>query len=198
MVLPSGESAAVAALVERFEGELPPRFHTKLAGADEAGFAALYRLAAPEPITVMGLEKLRMQAQPPRTLLRLLSPTQPLEPVLGLYEDYPGHWFEASQLRTGLYAGAWARGRLVALAGTHAYAPAEGVAAVGNIVTAADFRGHGLCQALVGFLAAELRKAGCRHIGLHVSPENSPAMACYEKLGFRRHSKVTQYLAEQR
>ena len=60
--------------------------------------------------------------------------------MLELYADYPGNYFEPSQLESGLYYGTYAEGRLVAIAGTHVLAPAESIAVLGNIVTSASAR----------------------------------------------------------
>ena len=98
----------------------------------------------------------------------------------------------------GLYAGAWFQGRLAAVAGTHAYAPGEGVAVLGNIATATQFRGQGLCAALTTFLCDELRIRGCGLIGLHVASGNAPAIACYRRCGFLKDRSVFSMLARKK
>ncbi len=195
-VLITGDAEAQRGLLEIFAPELPARFYTKLDGKQEELVGGFRTLSGRVALRVMGLDRFHAQPQPPRTLLRRLAANQPLEPVRRLYQDYPGNFFDAVHLRSGVYAGAWVNGRLASIAGTHTFAPEEGVAAIGNIVTGAEHRGKGLCQATTSFLVAELRKAGCRHIGLHVEERNGAAIACYEKLGFRLHSRVSQYLAE--
>ena len=81
------------------------------------------------------------------------------------------------------------------MAGTPAFAPTEGVAVLGNIVTSTHHRRKGLGQAVTSGVVRQLLDRGCRHVGLHVETANHAAIACYEKLGFRRHSRVTQFLA---
>lgn len=195
VVLCSGEAGAAAHLLDRFTGEMPGRFYTKLDAAWERAFAARFALTEPAALTAMMLGKFHPRPQPPRTTLQLLDERHAAGALPQLLEHYPGNRFEPWQLTHGIYAGAWLRGRLVSAAGTHAWARAEGVAVLGNIVTHADHRGKGLAAATVSFLVRELRRSGCRHIGLHVETANAAAIACYESVGFRRHSELTQYLA---
>ncbi len=195
-VLATGSGQGIEALLESFRPEIPARFFTKTAPSETPLFEARYRLTEPLSVTVMGLDKFAPHPQPPRTMLRTLPPGHPVDAVLKLYEHYPGNYFEPSHLKTGLYVAAWKNGRLAAVAGTHAYAPAEGIAALGNIVTATDHRGLGLCPATVSFLIRELRKQGIRHIGLHVESTNAPAIAAYRNVGFHLHSEVTQFTVE--
>lgn len=195
-VLPYGDARALASILERFRGELPPRFHTKLTEPQRGVFSPYFRFLAEEPVTVMGLEQHRFQPAPPGLELRLLSPSHPVESLLRLYQDYPENYFERSHLQTGMYAAGYLASRLATVAGTHAYAPTEGVAVLGNIVTAVEFRGQGFCQACTSFLIEELHQTGCTRIALHVASDNRPAIACYEKVGFTTHSTITQLLAE--
>ncbi len=197
-VLPSGGADAIEQIIQRFWAELPERFYTKLDDEQEAQFVSCCALSERISLQVMGLDRFHPRPQPPRTLLRRLSPNQSLDAVTRLYRDYPGNFFEPAQLRSGLYTGAWMNGRLASIAGTHTFAPKEGVGVLGNIVTGTEYRGKGLCQATVSFLVRELRKEGCRHIGLHVEEANVPAIACYKKIGFRDHSKLCQFLASKK
>jgi ribosomal protein S18 acetylase RimI-like enzyme len=195
-VLATGSGQGIEALLERFRPEVPARFFTKTTASETPLFEARFRLREPLAVTVMGLEKFAAYPQPPRTMMRTLTPDHPVDSLLKLYQHYPGNYFEPSHLKSGLYVGAWLNGILAAVAGTHAYAPEEGVAALGNIVTGTDHRGRGLCPATMSFLIRELRKQGIRHIGLHVESTNAPAIAAYRKVGFWVHSEVTQFMAE--
>ena len=194
-VLLSGDLLAVRRIVERRLAELPDRCYIKLTGPQMEVCAARYHFSEIEELDIM---MLRDPGRPQRSEdveLRLISPADPIEAVLEVYRDYPGNFFEPSQLPLGLYAGAGSQGQLAAIAGTHAYSPGEGVAVLGNIATATRFRCQGLCTALTAFLCDELRIRGCGLIGLHVASLNAPAIACYRRCGFVRDRSVFSMLA---
>ena len=194
-VLASGDPAAIERILDRYWQQLPPRFYTKLT-AEQRGVFHRTRFLEAEELTVMVLADEVTPPAPQAIELRLILPTDPMEPMLEVYRDYPGNFFAPAHLENGLYVGAWVAGELAAIAGTHAFAPDEGVAVLGNIVTAARFRGRGLCQAATALLCLELRKRGCGLIGLHVASGNAAAIACYRRCGFQAAGQVYQMLAE--
>ena len=201
-VLVAGDLNALVAIVSQAGPELPSRCYMKLTALQRDGFGKVFSFSQVEQLDVMIHDK----PAPTTTTtvvsdgfcVGLMSSSQPLPPILSVYRDYPGNFFDPAQLRTGVYAAAWIGGELVAVGGTHAYAPGEGVAALGNVTTAARFRGRGLCRAVTGFLVAELRRRGCETIGLHVASANAPAIACYRRSGFERHASIFQLLAQRR
>lgn len=186
VVLPFGEAAALVR-----ELPLPDRFYTKVTDAEQPLFSP-WDLTEPEELYVMGLRELAAPAAVPGLRMRLISDPALIEP---LYSDYPGNYFSPEQVPAGLYAAAELDGRIVAAGGTHAWAPDEGAAALGNIVTSASHRGQGIGRALVAYLCDELQARGCRHIGLHVHRLNRAAVNCYRGIGFAVHSEITQWTA---
>lgn len=197
-LLLSGDLEAIRRLVERHAADLPARCYIKLTAPQMEVCAARYRFSQIDELDVMMLREPRQPAPKDGVELRLISPADSVEPLLEVYRDYPGNFFEPSQLSMGLYAGAWLHGQLAAVAGTHAYAPGEGVAALGNIATAAPFRGQGLCTALTAFLSGELARRGCGLIGLHVASGNAPAIASYRRCGFVKEASIFVMLAEKK
>jgi len=99
--------------------------------------------------------------------------------------DGGGVAFGAFQLATGFFRGVRRGGELVAVAGVHVVSRAEGVAGVGNVFTREDWRGHGLAQIATSAVVAGLIDARIPTIGLNVELGNLPAIAAYERLGFR-------------
>jgi len=71
----------------------------------------------------------------------------------------------------------------VSVAGIHVLSEKYDVAAIGNIVTHADFRGRGLATHCVGRLLEELFPK-VNHVTLNVREANDSAIACYRKFGF--------------
>jgi ribosomal protein S18 acetylase RimI-like enzyme len=108
-----------------------------------------------------------------------------------LYDDgsdggeRPG-FFAPSMLETGVYYGIYRDGDLVAAAGTHLIAPGEGVAAIGNVYTRRDCRGHGLGRMVTGAVASDLLTR-IRLVGLNVDQSNGSAIRVYDALGFAIH-----------
>src|SRR5262249_54072458 len=111
---------------------------------------------------------------------------------------YPGNFFVPRMLETGCYFGIRRGGALVSVAGVHVYSPEYKVAALGNIATRPAFRGQGVATAVTTRLCQELRRAGIEHIGLNVNVDNRAALACYEKIGFRRIANYGEYTLEAR
>jgi predicted GNAT family acetyltransferase len=138
-----------------------------------------------ERLWVMGIRAAELKRPARLREATQLSKSTALEPIVSLYKDYPGNYFEPSQLESGLYFGTYSAGRLVAIAGTHVLAPAEGVAVLGNIVTSTAARQQGFASACTARLVDALAAAGCNTIALQVAADNAAAIACYRNLGFR-------------
>lgn len=106
------------------------------------------------------------------------------EEALRLYdESYPGHWFRPRELEAKPYFGVRSEGRLVSIAGVHAYSREYRVAALGNVATHPAFRRRGLARAAVAALCGFLSDH-VEHIGLNVKADNEAAVGCYAGLGF--------------
>ena len=92
------------------------------------------------------------------------------------------HAFEGNALEKGPFAGVWADGRLVSMAGTHLQL--DHAAEIGNVVTDPAYRRRGLASVAVGAVIKKL----CTYetVFLQVFKTNPGAVACYEKLGFER------------
>lgn len=97
--------------------------------------------------------------------------------------SYPGNWFDARMLDTGQYVGIRRDGELVAVAGVHVYSAAQRVAALGNVTTRPDHRGHGLATRTITALCRQLSLT-VDHIGLNVKADNHGAVKLYRRLGF--------------
>jgi ribosomal protein S18 acetylase RimI-like enzyme len=115
-----------------------------------------------------------------------------------LYEDGEStgegpDFFFPSMVTDGVFHGIYDGRALVAVAGTHLVARAEGVAAIGNVYTRRDRRGHGLGRRVMNGVLGDL--AGVETIGLNVRTDNDAALRLYESLGFARHCEFYEGLA---
>jgi ribosomal protein S18 acetylase RimI-like enzyme len=91
--------------------------------------------------------------------------------------------FGRDPLARGPWFGARRDGVLVAQGGTHFIV--SRVAELGNIVTAREYRRQGYGSQVVAALVRAHRAQG-KAVFLQVFKDNTPAVACYERLGFER------------
>ena len=101
-----------------------------------------------------------------------------------LPEERGGRFFESYMLEIGPWFGIREAGRLVSVAGVHVLSARTSVAGVGGIATRPDRRGRGLASAVTARLCGELQKQ-VDLVALNVALANTPAIRCYESLGFR-------------
>lgn len=105
----------------------------------------------------------------------------------------PDTFFTAAMLKTGKYFMIRKNSDLIAMAGVHFYSEETSIAAIGNVVTAADFRGKGYGGSVTASLVCDLYK-DVKYIGLNVKADNIPAIKAYEKMGFIYHSSYEKIL----
>ena len=106
-------------------------------------------------------------------------------------------WLPADAIVNGVYYGIRVAGRLVAAAGTHVISPEGRLAAVGNVLTHADFRGRGFAKLTTSAVTQELLRY-CDDVVLNVRADNPPAIAAYTALGYREHCRFEERLAHRR
>lgn len=99
--------------------------------------------------------------------------------------------YTARQVEESVYFGAYAGGRLVAVAGTHAVSPTHGVAVVGNVYTHPRYRDQGLGALVTGAVTAAVLNA-CPLVVLSVDPENRAAVRAYQRLGYREECRLIE------
>ncbi|HEV2088121.1 MAG TPA: GNAT family N-acetyltransferase [Cryptosporangiaceae bacterium] len=174
---------ALRALITELLPSLPRRFYAHLTGGVPEALGSAYlaedhgvhrKMALTYPAAMAGVDTSEVQ---------LLGP-QDLDDLRALYAvSYPGGWFDPRMLDVGPYVGIRRGALLCTVAGVHTFAPAWGVAALGNIATHPDYRGQDLATTAVAALCQRLL-ATVEHIGLNVHADNVPALACYRRLGF--------------
>jgi RimJ/RimL family protein N-acetyltransferase len=105
--------------------------------------------------------------------------------------------FAQAILDDAVYYGIRSRGRLVSAAGTHVINRREGIAVVGNVMTHADYRGHGFAQMVTGAVTAKLLEQ-VPDVALNVHADNAPAVTAYARLGYREYRRLTERLGRRR
>ena len=109
-----------------------------------------------------------------------------LEAILELFADHYDRpdAFAPAQLRNGIFYGLYDGDELISIAGTHILSNWAGVAAIGNVFTRPDQRGKGFATRVTAAVVKESLELGIKTNILNVAMENTPALACYRKLGF--------------
>ncbi len=97
--------------------------------------------------------------------------------------DRAGRFFAAHLMDDGFYMGVRGTGDLVALAGTHTYSAARGVATIANVHTHPWYRRRGLARAVTSAVAAELLES-VSTVGLNVRADHAGTVEMYGGLGF--------------
>lgn len=106
--------------------------------------------------------------------------------------SYPGNWFDPRMLETDQYYGIKDGDRIKSVAGVHVFSKEYKVAAVGNIVTHHEFRGHGYGASVTSALCKSLLRKNVR-IGLNVQSDNISAVRMYERLGFEIIASFSEF-----
>jgi RimJ/RimL family protein N-acetyltransferase len=204
------------ALVMHHEGLVPqPLF---LMGAPDGCRAVLDSVLKPRDAYLQGTEfhqaaiRDLYELEAPVRMLRMVVDRDTFTPFAGpaerltaldiddlnrLYQLGFRAGFPASVVEDGVYYGVRVRGRLVSAAGTHAINPREGIAVVGNVMTHADFRGHDFAKMVTSAATSELLdRVG--DVALNVHADNEPAVAAYQRLGYRTHCQLIERLARRR
>jgi ribosomal protein S18 acetylase RimI-like enzyme len=187
------EPAAMRELVRRVLHLLPARLYSHLGPDVLAAFDGAYdaephgehaKMALADPgrlDPVVALEAVR------------LSPADLAEVQEFYGAAYPDGWFDPRMLETGQYFGVRRDGTLASVAGVHVYSPAYGAAAIGNVATRPELRGHGLATVATGALCRSLLER-TPHVGLNVRADNASALACYRRLGFETVASYDEYM----
>ena len=169
---------------------LPTRFHFHVIGEDLDLLRRSCHVSSYQKMCRMGLDRERFD--------RPSSPHLPGQDravslghkdtasIMALYAHYPDHFFEPTQLETGLYFGVRDLAnpkRLLSIGGVHAVSPSYDVAIVGNLVTHPDARGQHLATVCTAALLGELFKQ-VSFVALNVQAVNEPAIRLYTNFGF--------------
>ncbi len=183
-VLAFGVSERFDELLSELLPLLPRRFHGHFQTSHRDRITTPYR---EEPLGVHF--KMKLQKFAPVTLpddsmeIRRLGLSDADELITFYKSAYPDGFFEPRMLESDRFLGGMVNGRLAAVTGVHVHTPEYGVAVLGCIATHPDFRGRGLATGLTSLLLEKLTDE-VDLICLNVFSGNTPAIRCYERLGF--------------
>jgi ribosomal protein S18 acetylase RimI-like enzyme len=195
VVIAIGDAAPLGELLAAIRDRLPARVYAHLSPGLVEALAPRY---ASEPhggyLKMALVDRARLDAAPASAAVPL-GPADRDEVERFYARAYPGNWFDPRMLETGQYFAIRERDGLAAAGGVHVHAPAERVAALGNIAVAPEHRGRGLGTQVTAQICRSLL-AAVDHIGLNVRADNRAAIACYERLGFAPVAPYEEHLLE--
>jgi ribosomal protein S18 acetylase RimI-like enzyme len=189
--------AAMEKLLRAIRAELPSALYIHGTAAVLAALTERYAIEGAEPHLKLALgvtDRLASFAVP----VDLLGASDLVEIETFYGAAYPGTWFVPRMLATNRYVGIRENGRLVCVAGVHVHSPAWGVAALGNVATLPELRGHGLARGACAALCLLLLADGIETIALNVRADNAPAITAYTQLGFLLATTYTEASLELR
>jgi ribosomal protein S18 acetylase RimI-like enzyme len=148
---------------------------------------ARYRFDWLEPIVRMHVTPDTLIEPPSMDLVESLGQADAFA-LATLYAVWPESRFMTSRLRQGYqYVGIRDGNRLVAVAEHVLTARQDRLAVIQGVLVDPAWRGRGLAAAVTAALTAKLFADGAEDVVLDVRESNVPALAAYDRIGYRRH-----------
>lgn len=190
----TGDAEAIAAILAIQPG--PTRTYLTCAPEHVEPSRSAYRLTTTRAMLRMSVTRRDFRPREAVPATRLLGVD--IRRINQLYgEEGTPTYYEAGHIDGGVYCGVVAGGRLLAIAGTHAVSPRERIAVVGNVFTHPRHRGQGYGTAATSASTQALLEQ-CDMVVLTVDPENAPAIASYQRLGYRPCGESVETMATRR
>lgn len=156
----------------------------------------VYRLSNQQPMIRMGVLRDGFTPAGSADVVRLTG--LDIRRINSLYStDGTSAYYAPEHIDTGVYRGIVVDGRLVSIAGTHVVSRQERVGVVGNVFTHPAYRGRGYATMVTSSVTESLFEY-CDHVVLTVDPTNRPAVAAYERLGYREVCQLLEASAIRR
>lgn len=175
-------------LIRRIKKFLPPKFYTHI---DRGTLENVFQeddISEIEEYMNMGLYNYYvLDEKAGKDTVRLgFDDIGDIKELLAL--SYPEAWLDEELVKLNKNFGISVNGKLASFAGIHAYSEEYQVAAVAHVTTHPDFRNKGYGKKVVNTLINDL-KDKIEFIGLNVKVNNSSAINCYRKLGFKESGR---------
>ena len=190
---------AAAGLLRGIKEHLPESFYAHVTKGTAEALAPEYDISAPvtyNKMKITGDMLLGGSIKYPEYTYRVNS--NDYDAISGFLRPInPEAFFMPAMLSTGKYFIIRKNSDILAMAGVHFYSKETGIAAIGNVATAPEYRGKGYAGSVTASLVRDLWKEA-RYIGLNVRADNIPAIKAYEKMGFVLYSSHEEIKASRR
>jgi len=179
----SGEPEALAAIFR--EGIHESRLVVSTPPAGRLPVEAAYRFERVDRMHRMAVDVATFQPRVAHSVTRL-GPDE-LEDVIDLYGHASRTYFTPDRMTREIYFGVYMGKTIVSAAGTHVRSKRAGLAAVGNVLTRVAYRDRGMATTVTSAVTTAALEEHA-DVVLNVRQDNSPAIAVYERLGYRVHA----------
>ncbi len=182
-----GETEALAAVFR--EGIREPRLVISTPPQGRISADQTYRFERVDRMHRMTVDVRTFEPRVTHRVTRLDG--ESLEDVIDLYGHASRTYFTSERLAREIYFGIYSGSTLVSAAGTHVRSARAGLAAVGNVLTRVAYRDRGMATSVT---SAVTEAAFEEHadVVLNVRQDNHPAIAVYERLGYRVHAQFIE------
>jgi len=177
-----GEPEGLAAI---FRGLSEPRLILAMPAPARIAIEQAYRFERVDRMRRMAVDIATFRPREAHKTVRL-GPEN-LEDLVQLYGEASRSYFTPQRLAREIYVAIYADGRIASAAGTHVRSRDAGIAAVGNVLTLIPYRGRGMATTVTSAVTT-LALEEHRDVVLNVRSTNEPALAVYERLGYRVHA----------
>ncbi len=191
-----GDPIEIEAIFRAKARELPLSFQAHIPEEHRRAFEVSYNYQEPKRMVRMGLERAHFSDSSEVEGVVQLS-HRDTGALMRLFLHHPDNFFEPSLLDIGLFAGIWDEDELVCAMGLHILDERHRVAAVGNMVTHADYRRRGYATRCARWLLQEtFKRVDC--VALNVLQESQEAILLYQSFGFKEHFRFFEGWATRR
>ena len=179
----TGETEALASIFR--EGLREPRLVVSTPPSGRIAAESAYRFERVDRMHRMVVDIATFQPRVSHRVMRL--EVDQLEDVIDLYGHASRTYFTPDRLARELYFGIFVGSSLVSAAGTHVRSQRFGLAAVGNVLTRLAYRDRGMATSVTSAVTAAALEEH-KDVVLNVRQDNAPAVAVYQRLGYRVHA----------
>jgi hypothetical protein len=182
-----GDTEALGAIYR--EGIREPRMVISTPPAGRIAADQTYRFERVDRMHRMTVDVAKFEPRVTHRVTRL-EPDM-LDDVIDLYGHPSRSYFTPDRLEREIYFGIYSGASLVSAAGTHVRSKRAGLAAVGNVLTKVAYRDRGMATSVTSAVT-EAALEEHADVVLNVRQDNSPAIAVYERLGYRVHAQFIE------
>ena len=183
----TGDSEALTRIFR--EGVREPRLVVSTPPVGRLAVEATYRFERLDRMNRMVVDLRSFRPRVTHTVTRLTP--EELDDVIDLYGHASRSYFTPDRMSREIYFGIYSGSTLVCAAGTHVRSRRSNLAAVGNVLTRVSYRDRGMATSVTSAVTSAALEEHT-DVVLNVRQDNSPAIAVYQRLGYRTHAPFVE------